>query len=70
MKGKGEEEDKPNGRQSFREQQGDRSRPLSRDSAKKWRKTVEWERLESSSKKLEISWEHFREDERNKGQMQ
>ena len=28
-------------------------------SAKKWRKTIEWERLEISSKKLEIPREHF-----------
>ena len=35
VKGKGEGEDKPNGRQSFREQQGDIRRPFSRDNAKK-----------------------------------
>ena len=28
-------------------------------SAKKWRKTIEWERLEISSRKLEIPREHF-----------
>ena len=27
--------------------------------AKKWRKAIEWERLEISSRKLEIPWEHF-----------
>ena len=27
--------------------------------AKKWRKTIEWERLEISSRKLEIPREHF-----------
>ena len=27
--------------------------------AKKWRKTTEWERLEISSRKLEIPREHF-----------
>ena len=28
-------------------------------SAKKWRKTIEWERLEISSRKLEIPTEYF-----------
>ena len=28
-------------------------------SAKKWRKTIEWERLEFSSRKLEIPRKHF-----------
>ena len=27
--------------------------------AKKWRKTIEWEKLEISSRKLEIPREHF-----------
>ena len=29
------------------------------DHAKKWRKTIEWERLEISSRNLEIPREHF-----------
>ena len=29
------------------------------DNAKKWKKTTEWERLEISSRKLEIPREHF-----------
>ena len=29
------------------------------DRAKKYRKTIEWERLEISSRKLEIPWEYF-----------
>ena len=33
----------------------------SRGYAKKYRKTIEWERLEMSSRKLEIPREHFRE---------
>ena len=33
--------------------------------AKKLRKTTEWERLEISSKKLEISREHFMQKDRN-----
>ena len=34
-------------------------KPFSVISAKKWRKTIEWERLEISSRKLEIPREHF-----------
>ena len=30
-------------------------------SAEKWRKTIEWERLDISSRKLEIPREHFRQ---------
>ena len=37
-------------------------------SAKKLRKTTEWERLEISSRKLEIPREQSRKDEHNKGQ--
>ena len=36
--------------------------------AKKWRKTIEWERLEISSRKLEIPREHLCKDGYNKGQ--
>ena len=34
-------------------------KPISVINAKKWRKTIEWERLEISSRKLEILREHF-----------
>ena len=34
-------------------------KPSSVINAKKWRKTIEWERLEISSRKLEIPREHF-----------
>ena len=34
-------------------------KPFSVISAKKWRKTIEWERLEISARKLEIPREHF-----------
>ena len=37
-------------------------------SAKKERKTIEWERLEISSIKLEIAREHFMQNGLNKGQ--
>ena len=40
--------------QSFKEQQGEIRRPSSAISAKKQRKTIEKERLEISSRKLEI----------------
>ena len=45
--------------QSSREQQGEIRKPSSAINAKKWRKPIEWERLEISSRKLEISKEHF-----------
>ena len=38
--------------------------------AKKQRKTTEWERLEISSRKLEIPGEHFMQRWENKGQKQ
>ena len=45
--------------QSSQEQQGEISEPYSVISAKKQRKTIEWERLAISSRKLEITREHF-----------
>ena len=36
-----------------------KKKPSSAINAKKWRKTIEWERLEISSRKLEIPREHF-----------
>ena len=45
--------------QSTREQQGEMRKPSSVISAKKQRKTIEWEKLEISSRKLEIPREHF-----------
>ena len=42
-----------------KEQQGEIRKPSSVISAKKQRKTTEWERLEISSRKLEIPREHF-----------
>ena len=40
--------------QSSKEQQGEIRKPSSVISAKKYRKTIEWERLEISLRKLEI----------------
>ena len=45
--------------QSSEEYQGEIRKPSSMINAKKQRKTTEWERLELSSKKLEIPREHF-----------
>ena len=42
-----------------KKQQGEIRKPSSAISAKKQRKTIEWERLEISSRKLEIPREHF-----------
>ena len=38
---------------------GDKKAFLSDQNGKKWRKTIEWERLEISSRKLKIPREHF-----------
>ena len=43
-------------------------KPSSMISAKKWRKTTEWERLEMSPRKLEIPREHFMQKWAQKGQ--
>ena len=45
--------------QSSKEQQEEIRKPSSVTNAKKQRKTTEWERLEISSRKLEIPREHF-----------
>ena len=45
--------------QSSKEQQGEIRKPSSVINAKKQRKTIEWERLEISSRKLELPREHF-----------
>ena len=55
-KSKGEKEKY---KQSSKEKQGGIRKPSSVINAKKQRKTTEWERLEISSRKLEIPREHF-----------
>ena len=45
--------------QSSKEEQGEIRKPPSVINARKQRKTTEWERLEISSRKLEIPREHF-----------
>ena len=60
VKGKGEKEKYTHLNAEFqRIARRDEKKPSSVISAKKWRKTIEWERLEISSKKLEIPREHF-----------
>ena len=45
--------------QNYKEEQGEIRKPSSVINAKKQRKTTDWERLEISSKKLEIPRGHF-----------
>ena len=52
--------------QSSRELQGEIRKPSSVISAKKQRKTIEWERLEISSRKLEIPKDISCKDGHNK----
>ena len=54
--------------QSSKEEQGQIRKPSSVISAKKQRKTIEWDRLEISSRKLEIPREHFMQNGLDKGQ--
>ena len=52
--------------QSSEEEQGEIRKALSVISAKKQRKIIQWERLEISSRKLEIQREHLSKDGCNK----
>ena len=56
--------------QSSKEEQGEIRKPSSAISAKKQRKTIEWERLEIVPRKLEIPRYISRKDGQNKGQKQ
>ena len=51
--------------QSSKEQQEEIRKPSSAINAKKQRKTIEWDRLEISSRKLEIPREHEHNKDRN-----
>ena len=53
---------------SSKEQQGEIRKPSSAINTKKQRQTTEWEKLEISSKKLEIPREHFMQRWLDKGQ--
>ena len=52
--------------QSFKEK-GEIRKPSSVTKAKKLRETVEWERLEISSRKLQIPREYFMQDGHDNG---
>ena len=59
LKGKGEKERYTHLNAEFqRIAWRDKKKPFE-ENAKKWRKTVEWERLENFSRKLEIPREHY-----------
>ena len=45
--------------QRYKEEQGEIRKPFLVIRAKKQRETIEWERLEIASRKLEIQREHF-----------
>ena len=59
VKGKGEKERYTQLNAEFQKPQGEIRKPSSVISAKKQRKTIQWERLEISSRKLEIPRENF-----------
>ena len=59
MKGKGEKERYNHLNAEFQRIAGEIRKPSSMINAKKQKKTIEWERVEISSRKLEISREHF-----------
>ena len=59
VKSKGEKERRTYLNKEFQRKQGEIRKPSSVINAKKQRKTVEWERLEISSRKLEIPRAHF-----------
>ena len=47
------------GMHSYKDSHGEIRKPSSAINVKKQKKTIEWERLEISSRKLEIPREHF-----------
>ena len=59
VKSKGEKERYAHLNTDFQIIQGEKRKSTSGINAKKQRKTIEWERLEISSRKLEIPREHF-----------
>ena len=59
LKGKGEKERYTHLNAEFQRIAQRDKKPSSVTKSKKWKKTIEWERLEISSRKLEISREHF-----------
>ena len=59
MKGKGEMERYTQLNAEFQRIARRNKKAFLSNNAKKWKKTIEWERLEISSRKLEIPREHF-----------
>ena len=68
VKGKGEKETYSYLNAEFQRKPGEIRKLSSAINAKRQRKTTEWERLEISSRKLEIPREHFMQNGLNKGQ--
>ena len=68
LKGKGERERNTQLNAEFQRTARRDKKASSAISAKKQRKITEWERLETSSRKLEIPREHFMQDGLDKGQ--
>ena len=58
-KGKGEKERYTNANAEFQRIARRDKKAFPSEQCKKWRKTIEWERSENCSRKLEISREHF-----------
>ena len=58
-KSKGEKERYTHLNSEFQRYQGEKRKPSSMINAKKQMKTIEWERLEIASRKLDIPREHF-----------
>ena len=65
-KGKGEKERYIHLNAEFQEQQGEIITSFSVINAKRYKKTIEWKRIEISSRKLEITKEHFMQNGHNK----
>ena len=59
VKGKGKKERYTHLNVEFQKIQRRDKKAFLSDHAKKWRKTIEWERLEISSRNLEMPREHF-----------
>ena len=59
VKSKGEKKSYTHLNSDSKEQQGEMRKASSGISARKWRKIIEWEKLEISSRKLEITRELF-----------
>ena len=68
VKGKGEKERCTHLNAEFQRIARRGKQPFLGDQCKEIRKTIEWKRLEISSRKLEIPREHFTQNGHNKGQ--